>query len=411
MAKIFINYRRDDSAPYAGRLYDRLAGHFGHDQLFMDIDQIEPGEDFVEVIQEKLKAVQVAVVLIGKHWLDIADANGQRRLDNPDDWVRLEIVTLLERKIRVIPILVGRANAPNSSQLPECLASLARRQAHEISDHRFHPDIDKLIQVLEKALSAKATLVSPGASRFESPDETRLPFEPEMVRIPPGKFLMGSHETEAGRDADEGPQHEVTIRYSFEIGKYAVTFDEYDVFAKVTQRKLPDDHGWERSKRPVINVSWSDAQAYVKWLSEQTGKQYRLPTEAEWEYAARAGTQTRYWWGDEIGKNNANCTGCGSEWDNQQTAPVGSFKANALGLHDTAGNVWEWTQDCWHKNYSGAPADGSAWLEKGGGDCNRRMVRGGSWGSGPRSLRSAFRFGNNTDDVDYFLGFRIARDF
>ncbi|MBX9637125.1 MAG: SUMF1/EgtB/PvdO family nonheme iron enzyme [Nitrosomonas sp.] len=411
MAKIFINYRRDDSSGYAGRLHDRLADHFGHDQLFMDIDQIEPGEDFVEVIQEKLKAVQVAVVLIGKHWLDIADANGQRRLDNPDDWVRLEIVTLLERKIRVIPILIGRANAPNSSQLPECLASLARRQAHEISDHRFHSDVDKLIQVLEKALSAKATLVSPGASRFEQLDETRLLFEPEMVRIPPGKFLMGSHETEAGRDADEGPQHEVIIGYTFEIGKYAVTFDEYDTFAKATNRQLTSDNGWRRGKRPVINVSWNDAQAYVKWLSEQTGKQYRLPTEAEWEYAARAGTQTRYWWGDGIGRNNAVCDGCGSEWDNQQTAPAGSFKANAFGLHDTAGNVWEWTQDCWHENYSGAPVDGSAWLEKSGGDCDRRVVRGGSWNNEPQFLRSAIRVMLNTGGANLNLGFRIARAF
>lgn len=332
----------------------------------MDIDQIEPGEDFVEVIQEKLKAVRVAVVLIGKHWLNITDATGQRRLDNPDDWVRLEIVTLLERKIRVIPLLIGRAIAPNSSQLPECLAPLARRQAHEISDQRFHQDVDKLIQVLEKVLNTEPVLGSTSSfsSSIEQSSETRLPFEPEMVRIPPGKFLMGSLETEGGRDVDEGPQHGVTIGYSFEIGKYAVTFDEYDAFAKATNRTLPVDKGWGRGRQPVINVSFDDAQAYAKWLSDQTGKKYRLPTEAEWEYAARAGTQTWYWWGDDIGRNNANCDGCGSQWDNRQTAPVGSFKANAFGLHDTAGNVWEWVQDCWHENYNNAPGDGSAWLER-----------------------------------------------
>ncbi|MBS0496631.1 MAG: TIR domain-containing protein [Proteobacteria bacterium] len=152
MAKIFINYRRDDSAPYAGRLYDRLASHFGHDQLFMDIDQIEPGEVFDQVIQEKLKAVQVAVVLIGKQWLNIADATGQRRLDNPDDWVRLEIAALLERDIRVIPVLVGGATLPKATQLPECLVPLTRRQTIEITDHRFHADVDKLIKVLEKIM-------------------------------------------------------------------------------------------------------------------------------------------------------------------------------------------------------------------------------------------------------------------
>jgi len=412
MAKIFINYRRKDSAPYAGRLYDRLAGHFGHDHVFMDIDQIEPGEDFIEVIQEKLKAVQVAVALIGKHWLDITDANGQRRLDNPEDWVRLEIEALLARKIRVIPLLVGGANAPNSSRLPGSLAALARRQAHEVSDRRFHEDVNKLIRVLEKDLqtnqAAKPSIVPDVAQppTVKLP-EARLLLEPEMVRIPAGKFLMGSN----NGGSNERPVHEVTIGYAFEIGKYPVTFDAYDAFANATQRKLPSDEGWGRGKRPVINVSWNDAQDYVQWLSKQTGKQYRLPTEAEWEYAPRAGTQTRYWWGDDIGKNNAVCDGCGSQWDNQQTAPVGSFKANAFGLHDTAGNVWEWTQDCWHDNYDEAPVDGSARLEKGGGNCNSCVIRGGSWYSSPYFLRSVFRYWNFTVAAGSSLGFRIARDF
>ena len=135
-------------------------------------------------------------------------------------------------------------------------------------------------------------------------NKTRLPFEPVMVRIPAGIFLMGSSETEEGRASDEGPQREVTIAV-FEMGKYEVTFDEYDEFAIVTGRKLPDDRGWGRGRRPVINVSFDDAQAYTQWLSDKTDKRYRLPTEAEWEYAARAGTQTSYWWGDEIDSNNA----------------------------------------------------------------------------------------------------------
>lgn len=247
MAKIFINYRRDDSAGYAGRLYDRLTAHFGPDHVFMDIDQIEPGEDFVEVIQEKLKAVQVAVALIGKQWLDITDAAGQRRLDNPEDWVRLEIEALLARKIRVIPLLVGGANAPNSSRLPGSLVALARRQAHEVSDRRFHDDVNKLIRVLEKDLNVKAASQPSSASDLAPPSETkppeaRLPFEPEMVRIPAGKFLMGSDD-----DPGERPIHEVTIGYEFEIGKYPVTFDEYDAFANATERQLPSDNGWGRA--------------------------------------------------------------------------------------------------------------------------------------------------------------------
>lgn len=276
--------------------------------------------------------------------------------------------------------------------------------------------LDKSAKPSENTISVQLVETYQHGSAFNdqltSVQETRLQFEPEMIRIQPDKFLMGSPETEAQRDSDEGPQREVTIAYAFEIGKYEVTFDEYDAFAKATNRPLPDDRGWGRGRQPVINVSWHDAQAYVKWLSGKTGKQYRLPTEAEWEYVARAGTQTRYWWGDDIGENNAVCDGCGSEWDKRQTALVGSFLPNPFRLHDTAGNVWEWTQDCWHENYNKAPTDGSAWLEADGGDCRLRVVRGGSsWGDGPRVLRSAGRNRNNTEVAFLDLGFRIARDF
>ena len=241
---------------------------------------------------------------------------------------------------------------------------------------------------------------------------TGLPFEePQMVRIPPGSFIMGSPESEAGRSSDEGPQRKVTLTYPFEIGRYEVTFAQYDAFASDTQHPLPDDYGWGRGNQPVIKVSFNDAQAYVQWLAKKTGKKYRLPTEAEWEYVARAGTTTAYWWGEAIGQNNAVCVGCGSQWDAQQTAPVGSFKPNPFGVYDTAGNVWEWTQDCWHSNYDGAPTDGSAWLEKNGGNCIRRVVRGGSWDGDPRGLRSAFRYGDDAGGSSNITGFRVARDF
>ncbi|MBS0588623.1 MAG: SUMF1/EgtB/PvdO family nonheme iron enzyme [Proteobacteria bacterium] len=244
--------------------------------------------------------------------------------------------------------------------------------------------------------------------------KTLLPFEPEMVRIAPGKFLMGSPRTDKDQWFDEAPQHEVSIGYAFEIGKYEITFDEYDTFARATNRELPlDFFDWGRGRRPVINVSFDDALAYVKWLSEQTGKYYRLPSEAEWEYAARAGSQTRYWWGDAIGKNNAVCDGCGSKWDHKQTAPVGSFQANAFGLHDTSGNVYEWVQDCWYDNYINAPIDGSAWREKDGGACNSQVARGGAWGSLPRGIRSADRIRGIWRPIEknFLIGFRIVRDF
>ncbi len=150
MSGIFISYRRDDSAAYAGRLYDRLANHFSRDRIFMDIDHIEPGEDFAEVIQKQLDSVNVAIIIIGKQWLDITDSAGQRRLDDPDDFVRLEIAAILERRIRAIPVLVGGAVIPKSSQLPNEIALLVRRNAFEISDTRFHSDVDRLIETLEK---------------------------------------------------------------------------------------------------------------------------------------------------------------------------------------------------------------------------------------------------------------------
>jgi formylglycine-generating enzyme required for sulfatase activity len=157
----------------------------------------------------------------------------------------------------------------------------------------------------------------------------------------------------------------------------------------------------------VINVSWNDAKQYVDWLAQITGKDYRLLSEAEWEYAARAGTMTAYSWGNEIGKGNANCDGCDSQWDNGQTAPVGSFKPNAFGLYDMHGNVFEWVEDSWHDSYEGAPTDGLPWVED--ADAATRVVRGGSWYVDPRFLRAAFRFGYTTDLRSGSVGFRLAR--
>ncbi|MDM8561785.1 SUMF1/EgtB/PvdO family nonheme iron enzyme [Candidatus Marithioploca araucensis] len=228
-------------------------------------------------------------------------------------------------------------------------------------------------------------------------------FGPEMVRIPAGRFRMG--DIQGGGHYDENPVHSVSVS-EFAMGKYEVTFAEYDKFAQATGRKKPDDEGWGRGNRPVINVSWNDAVAYAKWLSQQTGKQYRLPTEAEWEYAARAGTKTKYWWGNKIGNNRANCDGCGSRWDNKQTAPVGSFSANPFGLYDTVGNVWEWNADPWHSNYKNAPNDGRVWET--GADNSYRVLRGGSWGYYPDYCRTAGRYWDTSDDRDQFIGFRVA---
>jgi formylglycine-generating enzyme required for sulfatase activity len=238
---------------------------------------------------------------------------------------------------------------------------------------------------------------------------------PDMERIPAGDFLMGSDPaTDPDMYGNERPIHLVKVN-DFYMGKNEVTFDEYDAFVESTGRRVPDDKEWRRGRRPVINVAWDDAVAYAKWLSLMTGKKYRLPTEAEWEYTARAVSRTRYWWGDEIDQNDmvwANCHDCGSQWDNNETAPAGQFPANAFGLHDTAGNVSEWVQDCWHNSYEGAnrPDDGSAWEAADDGDCDMRVIRGGSWFFEPGKLRSAYRYWNFAVYGNVYLGFRLARD-
>jgi formylglycine-generating enzyme required for sulfatase activity len=230
---------------------------------------------------------------------------------------------------------------------------------------------------------------------------------PEMVVIPGGNFMMGSPESEEGRSGDEGPQHPVTFARPFAVGKYEVTFDEWDAcVAAGGCKERPADQAWGRGKRPVINVSWDGAQQYVAWLAKKTGRGYRLLSEAEWEYAARAGFATRYPWGDEPGINRANFNGSGSQWSGKQTAPVGSFQPNPFGLHDMIGNVWEWTQDCWNDSYKGAPEDGRAWET---GDCGRRVVRGGSWDYGPQGCRCAIRNWFEPGVRDSNLGFRLAR--
>jgi formylglycine-generating enzyme required for sulfatase activity len=231
---------------------------------------------------------------------------------------------------------------------------------------------------------------------------------PEMVVIPAGKFRMGDIQGKAGKD--EQPVHEVHISKRFGMSRYEITFDQYDDFAKATRTDLPDDEGFGRGRQPVIHVSWNDAFAYTGWLSRETGKRYRLPSEAEWEYAARAGTETAYWWGNEMKQGMANCIGCGTQWDNKQTAPVGSFKPNRFGLYDTAGNVIEWIQDCWHDNYKGAPSDGSAWEQKDSGDCGRRGLRGGHWRVAQDFMRSSFRMWNRPTVRRGTPGFRLVRD-
>ena len=251
---------------------------------------------------------------------------------------------------------------------------------------------------------------------------------PKMVYIPAGSFRMGDIQGSGWFGGDlEKPIHRVSVG-AFLLGQTEVTVGQFRTFAGtsgykteaeqsrgcVTNEKIEGDRGknWrnpgfnQNAQQPVVCVSWNDAQNYIEWIKTKTGEQYRLPSEAEWEYAVRSGSETDYSWGNSIGNNKANCGGCGSRWDDSQTAPVASFAANAFGLYDMHGNVYEWVQDCWNDSYQGAPIDGSAWLS---GDCRMRVLRGGSWLIGPLFLRSASRNSYTTRYRDVISGFRLAR--
>jgi formylglycine-generating enzyme required for sulfatase activity len=257
-------------------------------------------------------------------------------------------------------------------------------------------------------LSAAAEqALSPGQSFRECAQDC-----PEMVVVPAGTFQMGSPQTDKQAYPNEFQQHPVTIARRFAVSKYLTTFADWDACVQGggCNGYKPRDQNWGRGRQPVINVDWDDAQRYVAWLSRVTGKTYRLLSEAEYEYAARAGTTTIYPWGDDISlidrQAMADCNGCGGKWDGQQTAPVGSFPPNQFGLYDMVGNVLEWTEDCVRHAYAAAATDGSAWLT---GDCSNRAVRGGAWDLSPRDLRSASRFWYATDSQITDVGFRVVR--
>ena len=242
-----------------------------------------------------------------------------------------------------------------------------------------------------------------------------------MVVVPAGQFVMGSPSSETERGNGEGPPHNVTIARPFAVGKFEVTFDEWDACVADRACGTVNDEGWGRGRRPVINVSYEQAVGYLGWLADRTGEKYRLLSEAEWEYAARAGSERARFWGSSPDQAcvfaNVRDQSYGAKWRSKDdlfgcddgsanTAPVGSFKPNAFGLYDMLGNVWEWVQDCYNRSYEGAPADGSAWST---GDCSQRVFRGGCWLIYPQLVRSAIRDRLAPSHQNFDLGFRVAR--
>ena len=472
--KLFINYRRDDAKAEAARLHDRLAQSFGAANVFMDVDNLLPGERFDIRLKEALAGTDVFLSVMGARWLELLEARAE---SGERDYVREEIAAALAAKIVVIPVLMDRAPLPKAASLPEDIRGLALYHKHDVVHESFGRDVQALIAAIEAhrqekekaeieakrraqqkakknaAIVALAVLTIIISAYFLAPSKTPQPGSldahitvpmkpaeevcdgilavavskakicirpgsgqgftdctdcPEMVVVPAGRFTMGSPESEEGHSHGESPQHEVRISKPFAVGRFSVTFAEWDACADAggCGGRRPLDWGRGRGDRPVIDVSWNDAQAYVKWLSGKTGKTYRLLSEAEREYVTRAGTTTPFWWGSSISAEQANY-GSPDTYDNPgKTVPVRSYQPNPWGLYQVHGNVHEWVEDCYHNDYSGAPDNGSAWTTAG---CDRRVLRGGAYGSQPSYLRSADRVSSPAGTSALFDGFRVAR--
>ena len=398
MSDIFICYSRTDSA-IAGKLAARFRAEGW--TVFLDV-QTRVGQRWHKEIETEMHAARVLVAL----W------SAQSR---DSDFV-LEEAEYGKRKDILFPAFIERVEFPYG---------FGRIQTADLigwTGDLSHPGLEQLLEPLRLQLNGEGA--GPVGAQVPTPpvpkpsktfrDKLKIGGEgPLMAIIPAGWFFMGSPPAEPERGDDEGPQLPVRIARPFAIGVYTVTFDDFERFARATKREIPEDAGWGRGNRPVSSVAWDDARAYCAWLSDQTAAHYRLPSEAEWEYACRAGTTTPFHFGNRLSTDQANFNGnstyAGSakgQYRNQ-TMPVGSFPANAFGLHDMHGNVSEWCQDTYQQNYVGAPADGSAWETKGE---TSRVLRGGAWSTIPVYCRAASRF--NFRSVFRFndFGFRVCRD-
>ena len=404
MSKIFISYRRDDSADITGRIYDRLTDQFGQEAVFMDADSIPFGVDFPVKLDEQVAKCEVFLTVIGQVWMEKRGSKGKSRLNDPIDFVRIEIESALKRQIPVIPVLVGGATIPTAKQLSDSIKALYYRQGIEVRrDPDFHRDMDRLIEYLKKIpvsgkgpsqRSAKAKQpipAQPFIARVKAPSRG-APFE--MVQVPKGPFLYGRERVRE------------VIDHDYWIDQYPVTNEKYRAFilaggyrnqrywskegwklrakTKVIAPEYWNDTEWNKADHPVVGVSYYEAEAYATWAGK------RLPTEQEWEKAARGEDGRKYPWGDEFDKERCNSKAT----DLYCTTPVTRYPdgVSPYGCYDMAGNVWEWCAE-WY-----------------GEDKGSRALRGGSWSRDPEDVRVSARdrFGI------YFrgdaIGFRLAQD-
>ena len=416
---IFISYRRDDSADIAGRIYDRLVQKFGREVIFKDVDTIPFGVDFRKHLNDAVEKCSVLLAVIGRQWLNMPNEAGKRRLDNPADFVRIEIEAALERNIPVVPLLVRGASMPKPGDLPSCLENLAYRNGLPVrSDPDFHRDMDRLIAGLAAALGVRAFAsgrkITPATPK-KNPDILKIttPLEMELIRIPAGEFLMGSDPAKDKKTFDdELPQHRLRL-LEYYIAKYPVTVVQFSAFVEQSgyQFKVKDNLKG-KPNHPVVRVTWHEAIAFCEWLRQKTPHTFSLPSEAEWEKAARGTDGRIYPWGNRFDKNRCNMEESGIK----TTTPAGKYSPwgdSPFGCADMAGNVWEWTRSLWGKD-SETPEfkypydfDGERENLEVGNDV-ARVLRGGSFFSNTRLVRCAFRGGYGPLDRNDLMGFRVV---
>lgn len=403
---IFISYRRADSKYVVDRIRERLVAAFGPEAVFRDIESIPLGTDFRSVLNKETTGCSIMLVVIGPQWAGITDSQGNKRLLNPNDFTRIEVETGLQGKdILVIPVLVMNAVMPAAQDLPESLCELLYRNAISVrNDPDFDNDMQRLIL---------------GISRSQEGAAIQIPlehFEPETIHIPQGAFWMGSDAGE-GIPRYETPLHQITLA-SYRIGKYPVTNKQYEEFIRQKGKLVSSGMGWNGQRvpdgnenYPVAGVTFYEALAYCQWLKEVTGRNYFLPTEAQWEKACRADSKNVYPWGNEFSADRCNA-GRG------QLAPVDAFPAQSeYGCFDLVGNVRQWTCSLWgEKRLNPDLKYVYPWKEDGRNDLNagrqiRRVIRGSSASDDPKLLRCSVRRGHAPDDEGLpgtRHGFRVA---